>query len=126
VSSRGGPERLEDILESVDSIRRPRSLLDTGTDEALVHDAVLHRFTVIGEAVGQLPAELLATEPTIAWAAVRGLRNAIAHAYFDISMPLLWDVVDRDLRPLADACGRLLATLPGDAFRARDPDEDEP
>ena len=37
------------------------------------------------------------------WKAVKGMRDHIAHGYFDINSELVWDVVKNDLSPLREA-----------------------
>ncbi len=32
-----------------------------------------------------------------------GMRDHIAHGYFDINADLIWDVIQNDLQPLAEA-----------------------
>jgi uncharacterized protein with HEPN domain len=117
VSTRDVRERLDDILTSIAAIRRARRQLDVGGDPELVHDAVLHRFTVIGEAVGQLPDDVREQEPEIPWNQIKDLRNFIAHSYFEIQIDQLWQIVESDLGPLDAACNRLLHALPGGALR---------
>jgi len=38
-----------------------------------------------------------------------GIRNMLIHAYFVVSLPIVWDVVTSKLSSLADACRELLA-----------------
>jgi uncharacterized protein with HEPN domain len=37
-----------------------------------------------------------------------GLRNILAHQYFGVSLPVVWDVVSSKLGPLEIACRELL------------------
>ncbi len=43
---------------------------------------------------------LLERHSTVPWAAMRGMRNRIAHGYFDIDMNIVWETVQRDLPAL--------------------------
>ena len=47
--------------------------------------------------------QLLPTRPEIPWKAVKGMRDRIAHGYFDINTDFVWDVVKNDLPKLRDA-----------------------
>lgn len=85
--SRRDDQRLEDILAAVsvigDHLRR-------GTlDDGMVFDAVRVRLIEIGEAVRAIAPDLLALEPDIAWVDVAGMRNHLAHRYFDTAHVLL-------------------------------------
>jgi uncharacterized protein with HEPN domain len=75
--------------------------------DGLVYDAVPVRLIEIGEAVKGLSAELLATEPDLPWAQIPGMRDRLAHRYFDTSHAIVQATVDHDLPVLAAAVERL-------------------
>lgn len=110
--SRGEPERLRDIKDAITALRHhlQRVREDRVSDDAaLLHDALLFQFVVIGEAVKNLAAETRASEPTVPWADIAGLRDLIAHEYFRIEIERVIQIVERDLPPLETAIDRLLA-----------------
>ena len=45
----------------------------------------------------------LSLRPEIPWHQVFGLRNRIAHGYFDIDVDIISEVINEDLQPLLDA-----------------------
>ena len=45
----------------------------------------------------------LSLRPEIPWHQVFGLRNRIAHGYFDIDVDIISEVINDDLQPLLDA-----------------------
>ena len=47
--------------------------------------------------------KFLILRPEISWNQVFGLRNRIAHGYFDIDVDVISDVVNNDLQPLLEA-----------------------
>ena len=47
--------------------------------------------------------KLLSLRPEIPWHQVFGLRNRIAHGYFDIDVDIISEVINEDLKPLLDA-----------------------
>lgn len=61
----------------------------------------------IGEGVRQIDrisnGSLLKQRPEIPWADVIGIRNHIAHGYFDIDGDIVYDVVKNDLAALLEA-----------------------
>jgi uncharacterized protein with HEPN domain len=108
-------QRLADIQAAIDAIR---SHLQRGDlSDGLVFDAVRIRLLEIGEAVKALPAELLDTQPGIPWRQVAGMRDHLAHRYFDTAHAILRATVDDDLPELERAVRAL-----GEAL----PDEDKP
>ncbi len=82
--------------------------------DGLVFDAVRVSLIEIGEAVKALPAELLASEPALPWAQVAGMRDRLAHRYFDISHAILTATVSEDLPELDTAVRRPLQRVDDD------------
>ncbi|MEV5536277.1 HepT-like ribonuclease domain-containing protein [Saccharopolyspora shandongensis] len=105
--SRRDDRRLEDILAAAaaiaDHTRRG------GLEDGLVFDAVRIRLIEIGEAVKAIDSDLLKLEPGIPWADVAGMRNHLAHRYFDTAHSILQSTIEQDLPPLVAAADRLLA-----------------
>jgi len=96
-------------VAAIDAIR---AHLERGDlHDGLVFDAVRVRLIEIGEAVKALPAELLAGEPTLPWAQIAGMRDRIAHRYFDTSHAILAATISDDLPELDTAVQRLLQRL---------------
>lgn len=102
--------RIEDILESLDKIDRYLADLDYKeflADEKTI-DAVERNFEIIGEAVANLPEEVLARYPEIPWSRMRGLRNILAHEYFGVDLSIIWQTAQEDLPPLRPQLQRIL------------------
>ena len=81
--------------------------LGGGVDDDLVFDAVRVRLIEIGEAVKSLPDDLLASEPDIPWRQVAGMRDRLAHRYFDASRQIVRNTVEGDLPELERAIQRM-------------------
>jgi len=104
--SRRDDQRLGDILAAVAAIddHLGRGSLDDG----LVFDAVRVRLIEIGEEVRAISPALLDREPDVPWVDVAGMRNHLAHRYFDTEHAIVRATVDHDLPPLIAAVERLL------------------
>jgi uncharacterized protein with HEPN domain len=107
--SRRDDERLADIIASAGAIAS--HLERGGLDDGLVFDAVRVRLIEIGEAAKDIDPDVLATEPGIAWRDVAGMRDHLAHRYFDTAHLIVQATVENDLPPLVAAAKRLLAQL---------------
>lgn len=59
--------------------------------------SVLKLVEIVGEAAAQISEEMRRENPDIPWRAMVGMRNRLVHGYFDISWPIVWDTVQRDL-----------------------------
>ena len=101
---------LDDILEAITKIRDYVGTLDYDAfrKDNKTQDAVIRNLEIIGEAAGRLPEAISAKAPEIEWHKIVGLRNILAHEYFGVSLPVIWDVIQHKLEPLAAACRRLL------------------
>lgn len=104
--SRHDDQRLADILAAADAIEA--HLKRGGIEDGLVFDAVRVRLIEVGEAVKAIDPALLADEPDIPWVDVAGMRNHLAHRYFDTAHSVVLATVTEDLPPLVAAVKRLL------------------
>ena len=69
----------------------------------------------IGEGIKKIDAtthqQLLRHRDEIPWHQVMGMRNHIAHGYFDINTDFVWDVLQNDLQPLLAAIDYFIDNL---------------
>ena len=71
--------------------------------------AVVLNLLLIGEVASRIAESspgFIAAHPEIPWAAMRGMRNRIAHGYFELDIEVVWDTV-------RDAVPELAMKLPG-------------
>ena len=70
-------------------------------------DAACMVLIALGESVKTLDKltdqELLPTYPTIDWKGVMGVRDIIAHHYFEVDPDAVFDIIKNDLKPLKEA-----------------------
>lgn len=72
---------------------------DLDKDRKLVL-AIVRLIEIIGEAADHLSREFQEAHPEIPWPVIIGMRNRLAHAYFDVDLDRVWDTVRDDLPPL--------------------------
>ena len=68
-------------------------------------NAVVMSLIVIGEVATQVMdrhPEFAAQHPLVPWRSMRGMRNRIAHGYFDINLDVVWDTVQTALPELLE------------------------
>ena len=108
--------RFEDILEAAARIRAYTAglSLDTFRSDAKTVDAVVRNLEVIGEAARHVDDPFVAAHPEVAWNQIRGFRNILAHEYFGVDVPILWQAVETDVPRLIDVVSLLLAQEPTD------------
>lgn len=73
---------------------------------------------IIGEGFRKIDkmtdGKLLILRPEIPWRQVFGLRNRIAHGYFDIDIDIISEVIKNDLKPLLEATNYFIDYLKKD------------
>ena len=91
-----------DAAKQAIEFTRGRSSADLYRDAQLAL-ALTRLVEIIGEAAKNVSAETRATQPQIPWRAIAGTRDRLVHAYFDVDLEQLWQIVAVDLPPLAVA-----------------------
>jgi uncharacterized protein with HEPN domain len=79
-------------------------------DDKRTQQAVIMSLIIIGEAATKIMdrhPEFTVGNPQVPWRSMRGMRNRIAHGYFDINLEVVWDTVQ-------SALPELLKVLPAD------------
>ncbi len=105
MSPRSWRIRLQDMLKAIDEVA---ALVSHPDFESFRKDraAILASLTcihILGEASNHIPQEIKQKYPELPWSQIRGMRNRIAHEYFEIDESIVWTTCKIDfpkLRPL--------------------------
>lgn len=87
-----------DACSFVDGLTKEDFIADKRTQQAVIMSLI-----VIGEAATKVMdgyAEFTQSHPEVPWRSMRGMRNRIAHGYFDINLDVVWDTVQTALPEL--------------------------
>ena len=121
MTSNPDAQRLKDYLSHIlDSARLAQDYCAQMPPEQFMQDkktqqAVLLNLMVIGEAVAKIGAaypEFLEQHPEIPWKAIKGMRNRLAHGYFDVNLDTVWETVQSALPTLERALSSIQNKLP--------------
>jgi uncharacterized protein with HEPN domain len=102
MSPRAWQERVRDILQSIEEIRRFTDGMDFEafqSDDKTIR-AVEMNLIIIGEAAGQIPDDVQEAHSQIPWSLMRAMRNRMAHVYFSVDERLLWETATEELDEL--------------------------
>lgn len=104
---------LERILGSIQQIEKRSQHYHCGDDFLMsstgvtILDSICMQFIAIGESLKGLDkvtkGTLLTTHPEIDWKHVKGLRDIIAHHYFEVDADQIWWIIEHELQPLKGA-----------------------
>jgi uncharacterized protein with HEPN domain len=98
------------MLEAAERVRSFTTGMDFAafTADRMAVSAVLYEIQTIGEASLHVPAEVQARYPDVEWAAMRGMRNILVHAYASVRLDVVWGVVERRIPPLVPRLREIL------------------
>lgn len=113
MSSRSTKERIQDILNAIDSIQRRTTGMsfDEFSRHETVVKAVLYDLIVIGEAAINVPVEVQALAPELPWRLMSDMRNIMAHEYFQVNIRITWSTIQNNLSSLIHPLQQLQASL---------------
>ena len=89
-----------DACSFVEGLSKEDFLADKRTQQAVIMSLI-----VIGEAATKVMdayAEFANQHSQVPWRSMRGMRNRIAHGYFDINLDVVWDTVQTALPELLE------------------------
>ena len=89
-----------DACSFVEGMSKEDFLADKRTQQAVIMSLV-----VIGEAATKVMdryADFAGGHPQVPWRSMRGMRNRIAHGYFEINLDVVWDTVQAALPALLE------------------------
>jgi uncharacterized protein with HEPN domain len=96
---------IEDLLESTSHISDINEL-PKSADGMLRLNGICMSFIIIGEEVKRIDRYtakgLLPNYPSISWTNIMGMRDRIAHGYFEIDIDIVFDTLKNDIPPLLD------------------------
>lgn len=105
---------IERIQERTKNIRSADDFLSSPEGMTLL-DATCMLLIAVGESLKNLDkvtdGKLLPTYPSIPWKQVKGLRDIIAHHYFDVDASQIFWILSYELSPLEQAVRFFINTL---------------
>ena len=92
---------LDMLLAARDAVdfARGRSRDELDSDRQLVLSLV-KSIEIIGEAAARISQETREAHPEIPWPKIIAMRNHLVHAYFEINLNRVWEVVQNDIPDL--------------------------
>lgn len=105
----------ERLLHVRDAAQKISSFIAGLTEEDfrqsdLVQHGVINCLYIISEAATRITQATRDRFPDIEWEIIRGMRNRLAHAYFDINLSIVWYSATVDTPRLLSAVEQILAS----------------
>lgn len=102
-----------DACRFIEGLSRDDFMLDKRTQQAVIMSLI-----ILGEASTKIMddyPDVVANHADIPWRNMRGMRNRMAHGYFDIDLEVVWDTVQTALPPLLAQLQTLYRGMADDA-----------
>lgn len=74
----------------------------------LVIDAVIRNLEIIGDAARQLPQEVTAAIPGVAWAKTAAFGDVLSHHQFGLDSRIVWDLVRTKIPQMVSSASTVL------------------
>lgn len=102
--------RIARIIDAIERIEKYTSgvLFDNFSQGNQLFDAVLMQFVVIGEMIVAMNDAFKNLHPDLPWHEAVGIRNEIAHGYFNIKPEIIWRTIQNDLPKLKKELAKIL------------------
>ncbi len=110
--------RLTDYIEHICQAATDACLYVEGMDKGgfladkRTQQATIMNLIIVGEAATKIMdrfPEFVELHPEIPWHGMRGMRNRIAHGYFDINLDIVWETIQTALPDLLEQLSSLPA-----------------
>src|SRR3990167_6780954 len=90
---------LKHILDAINDIEGSLSNLyeEEFRKNKDIKDAIIRRLEIIGEAAKNVSKEIKKRYPKVEWAKISGTRDRIIHAYFNVDLGIVWNIVKKDI-----------------------------
>jgi len=94
-------EKILDYTKNINNV-------DDFAGNAVVFDAVMMNFIVIGETVSKLSINLKEEYDYVEWIKITNFRNIVAHDYFGIDAEEVWQIIKEDIPVFISNLNRIL------------------
>jgi len=99
--------QMRDHAKEVIELTRAKTRESFQADRTLTL-AVVHLLEILGEAANRMPTEQQAKYPRIPWQQIIGLRHRLIHAYDQVDLDIVWNIVTQHLPALVHTLDEVL------------------
>jgi len=104
---------VKDILGSISDIEAFSNGLNKKnlSEDRMRQYAIMRGIEIIGEATKNIPDNFRKKYPEVPWRKIAGLRDISIHAYFNIDLDIMWEIIKEDLPKLKKEIEKILKDI---------------
>jgi len=104
---------LQDIIEAIEKIEQyvENKKFDDFAGNAMMQDAVIRQFEIIGESAKRLTPDFLESHKDFPFKKAIAMRNLLIHEYDYINVESVWKTIKEDLPDFKDNINKILKKL---------------
>ncbi|MBI2941318.1 MAG: DUF86 domain-containing protein [Chloroflexi bacterium] len=101
---------LRHILDAINQIQDYTSGISSEQflQYRMLQDAVVRQLEIVGEAARNLSESFRQAHHELPWAEIISMRNRMIHAYFNVNLVIVWEVVQQEVPGLGRQVKRCL------------------
>ncbi|MCA1608072.1 MAG: DUF86 domain-containing protein [Acidobacteria bacterium] len=101
---------LYDILDCCQIVRQftEGQTFEQFSEDRKTADAVIRNLEIVGEAVKNIPSDVLHEHAQIEWKQIARFRDHAGHRYFGVRLTIVWDIVQNKIEELEAAVQQIL------------------
>lgn len=97
---------LRDMIRAIDTIQSYQvTSYEEFLEDAKTQDAILYNLII--EAANKIPEQFQEDHPQIPWSSMIGTRNIVVHGYDQVKLPIVWDILTKNLPELKESLTQL-------------------
>ena len=94
-------KKLKDMLDAITAIEGYSNLsYEELVQDSKTQDAIMFNLVVLGEAANRISEEFKLKHQGIPWSSIIGTRNVIVYGYDQVRLPIIWDIIQQDIKVL--------------------------
>ena len=93
---------IKEMISAIEKIERYANSISFKEflENELIQDGIIRNLEVLGEASKNIPEYIKKKYPQIKWRKISGLRDILIHAYFNVDLSMIWDIINNHLPAL--------------------------
>jgi len=104
-------EHIEECANKIEQLVKQLKTLEKFKKCWIEQDAMIRNLEIIGEASNHISNHIKEQFNKVEWVKIKGMRNLIAHEYFGVTLPIIWNTAINDVPKLKTQIQAIIKSL---------------